>query len=79
MKLTAKQKKEVLKLLRKAVALQAQRWDVEGDIEGVIGTELHHSEVWIKSLAVNVDPPGYSTAFVSMSDVTQLLRDNFQS
>jgi hypothetical protein len=54
--LTEQQKKQMLPLMRRAVQLQAMRWDVELRIEGIAGREFN-SEETIKEYATAVDNP----------------------
>ncbi len=74
MKMKNTKRKEVARLLARAVALQAMRWDVETEIEAVIGHDLGHSEDFIKYLAISVDAPGYDVK-ITAAQVAVFLKD----
>jgi hypothetical protein len=69
-----RQLKELRKLLSRAVNLQAERWDIELKMEGVIGDELCNSEDFIKELVFAVDAGRY-TYKATNQDVRELIAD----
>ena len=55
MKLTTKQKREILPLLQDAVQTLIDKWDYEGQIEAILGVQLDHMATGITGLAVSYD------------------------
>ena len=78
--ITPEQKARILPLLREAARLFARRWDVESQIEEIVGEELYgRSADYLSDLAANIEIPAENARvdFITLEEVDGYLEAAF--
>ena len=78
--ITPEQKARILPLLREAARFFARRWDVENEIEEIVGEEIYgQSAEYLSGLAAGIEAPAESarTDFITLEDVDRYLEAAF--